>query len=458
MLVCGICSLKQDGCVGSLGKGEVMSIFQDVVCTFCGCLCDDLEVDVESNQIVKVKKACQNGRNKLLNVQSHLASLHVNGQAASLEDALDEAARILSKAQYPLVYGLSSTTTEAQREAIALTELIGGTIDNPASYRQGPGVIARQQVGLASCTLGEVRNRADLLVFWGANSLESHLRHQVRYSALAKGLFVPEGRKGRKVVVIDVKPTTTAKQADIFLQVTPGQDFEIATVLRALVKGLPLEGLGESGSVAGIPLAQWQEIAELMKSCRYGVVLFGLGLTMSRGKDLNVEQVFTLVQELNHFTRFSALSMPGHGNENGSNQVLAWQTGYPFAVSFGRGYPRYGPGEFSVIDLLNRREVDAALIIATDSADQLPQAAVQHLQSIPTIVLESQENLTTSWANIVIPVAPAGIGVSGTFYRMDNVPLRVKKLLDFPCPTDIEVLRSIKERIADAKNYQRSNL
>jgi len=284
------------------------------------------------------------------------------------------------------------------------------------------------------------------------------MRHLSRYSALAKGLFVPEGRKGRKVVVIDVRPTATAKQADIFLQITPGQDFEIATVLRAMVKGLPLEDLKELNAIAGIPLSQWQEVAELMKTCRYGVVMYGLGLTMSRGKDLNVEQVLTLVQELNHFTRFSAIPMRGHGNVNGSNQVLAWQTGYPFAVNFGRGYPRYCPGEFSVIDLLNHREVDAALIIATDPGAHLAKSAVQHLQSIPTIVLEPQENLTTSWANIVIPVAPAGIGVSGTFYRMDNVPLRVKKLIDFPFTTDVEVLRSIKERIADAKNYQRSNL
>lgn len=434
-----------------------MSCFQDVVCTFCGCLCDDLEVAVDSNKIVKVNKACQNGRNKLLNVGSHLSSFRVNGQDASLDCALNEAARILSKAQYPLVYGLSSTTTEAQREAIALTELIGGTIDNPASYRHGPGLIARQQVGMSSCTLGEVRNRADLLLFWGANSLESHLRHLDRYSALAKGLFVPEGRTSRKVVVIDVKPTAIAEQADIFLQVTPDQDFEIATVLRTLVKGLPIEGPEESGSVAGISLARWQEIVELMKACRYGVVLFGLGLTTSRGKALNVEQVLTLVQELNRFTRFSTLPMPGHGNENGSNQVLAWQTGYPFAVNFGRGYPRYSPGEFSAIDLLTRREADAALIIA-DPGDHLPDPAVRHLQSIPTVVLDSQENFTTSWANIVIPVAPAGIGASGTFYRMDNVPLRVRKLIDFPCLTDVEVLRSIKERIADAENYQRSNL
>lgn len=111
-----------------------MSIYQDVVCTFCGSLCDDLEVEVANNKIIKVKRACTIGRNKLLHAQSDLAFIRVNGQSASLDAALDEAARILTKAQSPLVYGLSSTTTEAQREAVALTELIGGSIDNPSSY------------------------------------------------------------------------------------------------------------------------------------------------------------------------------------------------------------------------------------------------------------------------------------------------------------------------------------
>ena len=283
------------------------------------------------------------------------------------------------------------------------------------------------------------------------------MRHFGRYSALAKGLFIPEGRKGRKVVVIDVRPTATAKSADLFLQVTPGQDFEIATVLRALVKGSRLEGLSEFDSVAGVPLAEWRKLVELLKGCRYGVVFFGIGVTMSRGKDLNAEQILTLVRDLNQYTRFHAIPMRGHGNVNGSNQVLAWQTGYPFAVNFSRGYPRYSPGEYSVVDILVRREVDAALIIATDPGAHLPQAAVRHLQNIPTIVIEPHENLTTPWARVVIPVAPAGVGATGTFYRMDNVALHVKKLVDFPYPTDVEVLKSIKERISDAENYQRAS-
>ncbi len=75
--------------------------------------------------------------------------------------------------------------------------------------------------------------------------------------------------------------------------------------------------------------------------------------------------------------------MRGHANVNGSNQVLVWQTGYPLAVNYNRGYPRFNPGEYSVFDMLNRKDVDAALIIATDPGSALAAGAVQYLQSIP---------------------------------------------------------------------------
>ncbi len=278
------------------------------------------------------------------------------------------------------------------------------------------------------------------------------MRHLSRYSAMSKGLYTPEGRKGRKVVVIDVRPTPTSKNADIFIQVTPGQDFEIAHVLRCLVKDIRLEGLTESSLVGGVPLSQWRELVEIMKQSHYGVVMYGIGVTQSRGKDLNPEEINTLVSELNRYTRFYGIAMRGHGNVNGSNQALTWQTGYPLAVNFQRGYPRFNPGEFSVVDMLNRKDIDAALIIATDPGAHLPQSNVRYLQSIPTIVLEPHESLTTPWANVVIPVAPAGVGAEGTFYRMDNVSLRLKKLIDFPFPSDLEVLESIKKQVIQLKN------
>ena len=301
---------------------------------------------------------------------------------------------------------------------------------------------------MPTCTLGEVKNRADLVVVWGANPMESHMRHFSKFSVSPKGMYTPEGRKSRKLVVIDVRPTASSKNADEFIQVTPGSDFEIISVLRALVKGLRLGGdLNEDSLVGGQPVSKWREVAETLKSCKYGVGLFGLGLTESRGKDLNVENIIHLVCELNQFTRFSVIPMRGHANVNGSNQVFVWQTGYPLAINMNRGYPRFNPGEYSVFDLLVKREVDAALIVATDPGAHLPIAAVEALKSIPTIVIDPLENMSTPWANVVIPVAPGGIAATGTYYRMDNVPLRLKKLIDVPYPTDVEVIGAIKERV-----------
>ena len=35
-----------------------MTEIKNVVCPICGCLCDDLEVTVENNEIVKMKNGC----------------------------------------------------------------------------------------------------------------------------------------------------------------------------------------------------------------------------------------------------------------------------------------------------------------------------------------------------------------------------------------------------------------
>ena len=111
-----------------------LTVHENVVCAFCGCLCDDLKVEVKDNQIDKVSNVCAIGRNKLLHAQTGLASFRVNGKEATYEKAISEAADILNRAKAPLVYGLSSTTTEAIGEAVALTDKLKGTIDNLSSY------------------------------------------------------------------------------------------------------------------------------------------------------------------------------------------------------------------------------------------------------------------------------------------------------------------------------------
>jgi formylmethanofuran dehydrogenase subunit B len=62
--------------------------------------------------------------------------------------------------------------------------------------------------GKVTCTLGEVKNRADFIMYWGGNPAEvpSAALQQV-HADLQKGKFVPEGRKGRTMVLVDIRET-----------------------------------------------------------------------------------------------------------------------------------------------------------------------------------------------------------------------------------------------------------
>jgi formylmethanofuran dehydrogenase subunit B len=297
-----------------------------------------------------------------------------------------------------------------------------------------------------TCTLGEVKNRADFILYWGGNPAECHPRHFTKYTLTQKGKFVPQGRKGRTMVLVDIRETPSARAADLFLQIRPGKDFELVTTLIALVKGRPVNR--ERVAETGVTVEQLQDLVDRMKRARFGVLFFGMGLSMTRGKHMNSASVLTLVTELNAFTKFVAMPMRGHGNVTGSDMVVRWTTGYPFGVNLSRGYPRFNPGEFSTVDLLVRGDNDAALILGADPGATMPQPAIDHLTRIPTIVLDPKVTHTSRIARVHITTAATGISAGGTVYRMDEVPLPLRPALRSPYPTDEEVLRRIRQAAA----------
>ncbi len=429
---------------------DKIRIINDATCTFCGCVCDDmnLTVDLEEHKITKAENACVLGRAwfKEHGIEQRPYAL-IDGREASTDEAVEAAAQILANARYPVVYGLSDTTCEAQRQAVAIADMIGGTVDTTTSVCHGPSGMAFQGVGESTATLGEIRNRADLLVFWGGNPAESHPRLFSRYAVTPKGMYIPRGKKDRTVVLVDVRRTQSAAVADIFIQVKPKRDFEVLWALRALVKGRRVDPSIEQ--VTGVPLATLEDLASRMKSCRFGALLFGMGLTMTRGRHFNSGALLALATDLNEFTHFVAKPVRGHGNVTGADNVVSWQTGYPFGVNFSRGFPRFNPGEYTTVDLLSRGEADAALILAADPGANFPQPAIEHLKRIPVIVLDPKPTHTAKLAKVAITTATYGISVPGTVYRMDDVTVTLRPALPSPYPSDEEVLTRIRERVRE---------
>ena len=435
---------------------EKVKTFEDVCCPFCGTLCDDLEIDVDlkTDQVVEVRNGCQIGTKKYFssNPSDHRFTkplIRKNGEhvEVSWDEAIDKAADILVKAQRPLLYGFSSTECDAQSRGVELAEILNAILDNTASVCHGPSLLAIQDVGASLATLGEIKNRADTIIFWGSNPVHAHPRHLSRYSDFIRGYFRTDGRNDRYIVVVDPRNTHTAQIADKYIRINPSEDYELIQAIRAVLRGADLD----VKEVSGVSIEDIKELVEILKSSNFGVVFFGMGLTQSLAHHRNVDTAIRLVAELNDYTKFLLIPMRGHYNVAGANQVFTWNTGYAYSIDFSRGYPRYNPGEFSSVDLLMRDEVDASLIVASDPGSNFPAGSVKNLFKHPLIAIEPHKTPTSAFADVVLPAAIAGIECEGTAYRMDKVPLRLRKVKEAPGESlsDKEILERLIEKVKE---------
>jgi formylmethanofuran dehydrogenase subunit B len=422
-------------------EGNRMAIVEDFACTLCSCVCDDLRLTVEGNRIVRAERACVLAEPWLLNQDSRQPpAARIDGDSVSLETAVARAAELVAASHYPLIFGLSQSSTEGQRAAVRLADTIRATIDTTASRGHGPSIMAVQQAGESTCSLGEVKNRCDLVIFWGCNPVETHPRHLERYSAECAGLFVPRGRRDRTLLVVDVTQTATSQRADALIKVNPGGDFELLWALRALVRGQQLDG----ETFGGVPRTEVENLYRRMRACRSGVVFFGYGLARQQVANLTIQALLQLVTDLNDSTRFYARRLRGSGDVTGADSVLAWQTGYPFSVNLSRGYPRYGPGEFSANDMLERGEPDVCLFIGSQGARRFTPRATGHLEGIPTIVLDPPQAEPPFCPTVQFTTSVYGIHHPGTAYRMDEIPIPLRAVLATSYPTDEQILVDIE--------------
>ena len=350
---------------------NLSKVIADVACTVCGCVCDDLKVTVEDQRIREISPGCSLAEPWFLRQSSsHVPAARIAGRSVQLDQAILHAAQILKTAKLPLVYGLSRSSTPGQRTAVRLADKLSACVDTTASTCHAPSIMAVQSVGESTASLGEIRNRSDLIVYWGSHPHQSHPRHVERFVDAA-GMFVPEGRAARHLVVVDSQRTSTAESADTFIQPAANGDFDLIWALRCILKKIPID----RSTVAGVSLDDLHRLAERFTTCKYGAVFFGLGLTKGSVGHANVEALLRLVTDLNAHTRFVARRMRIPGDVAGADTVLCWQTGFPFSVSFSRGYPRYNPGEYTANSLLERKEVDAIILVGSEGIDKLSRLA-----------------------------------------------------------------------------------
>jgi formylmethanofuran dehydrogenase subunit B len=399
-------------------------------CAGCGLVCDDITAVVgEGGALERLVRTCPLGDAWFAErVGPAPPPARVDGREADIDRALDEAGAILAGARAPLVYGLGQTSCEAQRAAVALAEAIGAVIDPAGPLLDGASGLAYQARGASTATLGDVRDRAEVVVIWRADPVVTHPR-------LFERLRLPGA--GRELVVVDERPTATAARADTFVELAADRDVEALWTLRALVDETPVAGPAPAPALG--------RLAARLRGCRNGAILHHIG------GHVEALALHALVRDLCKVTHVVSVTLRHEGNAAGAEDVLAWQTGYPAAVSFAAGFPRASPGELSAAAVLERREADAALVVGSDPLAQLPPAAAEGLRSIPVVSVDPRGTATADAARVAFTTGAAGVHRPGVVHRLDGVPVPLRAPLASSRPSDEEILRALAGRLARSR-------
>jgi formylmethanofuran dehydrogenase subunit B len=382
----------------------------DATCLACGCLCDDITLSVAGDRVLKAEKACPIGETWFLADRAvDLPACHIVGEPASAEAGYVRAGEILGGTKYPLFLGLNGLTCEAQRVVVSLADWLHGCVGATGAGESALDA-AVKSVGMVTATLGEVRHRADLVVFWHIDPATTHPRHFERYSLEPRGEFVPNGRKDRRCIVVGPAGTATAAMADLAIE---------------------SESPGEAGALS--------EDMPFVKGARYIAVFSDAKLVD--------ESLLTFVGDLNRKKRCVCIPIGEPGNAAGAKQLLAWQAGRTGLVDFSTGVPR------AADKLLSS---DAAILFACDPAADaiggLPAELQKHIVRIPHIVIHTADVAPPENASVSFVVATAGIHSAGTVFRCDGVPLPLRPGIESLYPTAEDVLKAIAERLPPVAN------
>ncbi|MFO0816240.1 MAG: hypothetical protein U0796_23725 [Gemmatales bacterium] len=287
----------------------------NVVCTGCGCLCDDIEP-------VSFARACTLGR-------EYLQSLIKGKWTVQRITKGDDKSRLaplnqLQRAEAPGILGLHLVSVETVEAAVMLAQSLNAWL---SPWPADPIRFWGHQAPDLGMSRAEVEQAADLVLFIGFPQGVDAVQPRFRERHLQRGLGL-----GRRQIDINWPEATRLQQVMELRRALKGTtDTDLAQAIRA-AKCVQIYVLAQLASEAPEYITHWQHLAAQQRAHRR----MGLTLLGATGKARTV------------------------------TEALTWRTGYPGPLRFQQGMPQYLPHVGEVEALLERGALDTILWVGLD--------------------------------------------------------------------------------------------
>lgn len=418
-------------------------VFENVPSPFCGIASDDLKIEVEGLKV----RILENGDTVTISgFEQPIADTvpRIGGAPATLDQAVARAAEILKSARLPVFSGFGADVNET-RAALSLIDRCRGVFDQMRAEGGLRNLLVLADSGWMATTLGELKNRVEVLVSFGTDIELNFPRFFERFIWNKETLFDGDTGK-REIIFIGRAPSgqgATAPDGRLpkVIPCDPKSLPDVAAALSALAKGARLQ----AEQVGGIPVAELQPVVERLRQANYSVVTWAAGQLAFPNAELAVQQLCQTVATLNKDTRSAVLPLGGQDGDRTASQVCAWISGYPTRVSYARGYPEYDPYHNGAARLLANGEADALFWVSSLSLTPPPA------NGAPTVVIGRSGMRFESEPDVFIPVGVPGIDSAGHMYRCDNVvAMPLYQIRESGLPKASDVLRALERTLAEA--------
>jgi len=399
--------------------------FDAVTCPFCGLLCDDLTVVAAAGRLTATDNACPKARAAFARPVPAATAL-VDGKPVSYELAVAAAIKRLKKSRQPLFAGLG-TDVDGMRAALLLAERCGAILDHLHGRALLNNLRVLQSRGQATTTLGEVRNRADLVVLVGA-SIDEDFHGFTRRCLRPADALLPERLARRRVLHLG-PAAKLPRLPGVDAQSLPCRDDELLETLNA-VRALRA---GRQTRLKGRRQPLVTTLAEQIAAADYAVFVWAPGQLGADG-DLVIGAVCDLIADINRTKRAAGLALGGNDGGQSAIATAAWHTGYPLQLSYAGTTIEYDPLRFDTTRLLAEGAVDLLLWVSSFNPVPAPP------NPVPLIVLGLPGMPPRAAGGdgkdtIFLPVGTPGLDHAGRLMRTDGVvalPLAQLRTLGLP--------------------------
>lgn len=383
-----------------------------VACPFCAMLCDDLSLPVHSLPGAADTLACARARAGFSAALARRSgSPTIGGRETDWPQAVEHARTLLEASRLPLFHGLLGDLADAQG-ALRLAERYGGVIDHADGDAMSVNLAVYQDSGWICTSLGETRNRADLVVLIGERIDDSLPRLRERLFDVAERLHTDAPAD---IVTLSEDPLNTLDE------------------VRTLLRERPLPS----------PSSLSVDLHERIRQCRYPV--FVPLVAGQADAELIVRAAADLVRVLNEEHRAALLMMTTGAGGATAQHASTWHGGFGIRTSFAAGYPEQDLRRHAGHHLLAGDEADLLVWISTLDTNPPPPC------NQPRIVIGHPATaFDDAPPDVFLPVAVPGVHRSGFIHRGDGLHmLPLQALLKSTLPGTRELVGQLLDTPAE---------